>query len=105
MIEDKIMEYLMLEFEDEVSIGRVKDIAKDIAEICEAEYDKKFFAFVEVTDRYEAENKSLKDKLDTDRIVGILDKIYGKLLMVQTSIPVEKIVDIQFRIVKEIIGE
>ena len=37
MLKDKIKEYLILEFEDEVSVGRVKDIAQDIADICEKE--------------------------------------------------------------------
>ena len=47
MLKDKIKEYLILEFEDEVSVGRVKDIAQDIADIAEKEIDDTFIEMKE----------------------------------------------------------
>jgi len=63
MLKDKILEYLgkqVINLSSMYVDAWLNTAAQDIADIAEREYEKKFFEFVKVTDRYEKENIELK---------------------------------------------
>jgi hypothetical protein len=96
MIEDKIKEYLKQFIS---SVPYHDKMAKDIAEICEAE-NTTLGRLLTESERYvsklEKENKSLKDKLDKDRITNILK--------VRFTVLGNNIFEVFETIAKEIIG-
>jgi len=77
MLKDKILEYLgkqVINLSSMYVDAWLNTAAQDIADIAEREYEKKFFEFVKVTDRYEKENAELKQAIAHSDGVQLLNE-------------------------------